>query len=390
MLTRKRADLFIGETSGRALSRVNGKADASRTKYDLLLNLEPSKVLIARGFVLDEVGICGDVAAARLIPRTWLELGGWNDVQNEAPPDSFWRTLVADRDGEGNDPPPWYRRICQYMFRLADGSSAHIDLAPMVGPSHASNLARVFMRRVYATIWNRRVMQTAINHSLGLIPAQAQTGDLICILEGCSVPVVVRMRGKTASDGNTSSRESVRCAEPERVQETQDHYGIYLEPYLALLRALRMHGEINRVAKADEVLFLPESRAERLDCYTRQPLEVGVSMGEETQDKKPVKQTKNIQQQCKSVRAAEANIPSSDRAERENKNSQETTSVHKNLEGENLERIASITTRSVSDRERIDVECTLIGECYMDGVMDGEAMDVTMEGGIKLLNFGIS
>jgi hypothetical protein len=47
-------------------------------------------------------------------------------------------------------------------------------------------------------------------------------------------------------------------------------------------------------------------------------------------------------------------------------------------------------TPSYLEMPKVEFECTLIGECYMYGVMDGEAMEMTRSGGIATINFGIS
>ena len=41
-------------------------------------------------------------------------------------------------------------------------------------------------------VWMRRLMLTAQRNILGLVPDDADQGDCICILFGCSVPVVLR------------------------------------------------------------------------------------------------------------------------------------------------------------------------------------------------------
>ena len=48
------------------------------------------------------------------------------------------------------------------------------------------------LRRVQASTWNRRFIITQDTKKLGLAPAEAKVGDWICMLWGCSVPVVLR------------------------------------------------------------------------------------------------------------------------------------------------------------------------------------------------------
>jgi hypothetical protein len=56
---------------------------------------------------------------------------------------------------------------------------------------------RTYLKRVQAIVWNRRFfeckMSTAPYRTLyGLCPRDTQVSDLVCILYGCSVPVVLR------------------------------------------------------------------------------------------------------------------------------------------------------------------------------------------------------
>lgn len=43
--------------------------------------------------------------------------------------------------------------------------------------------------------WNKRLMITKL-HSIGLAPEQAMVEDVICLLWGCSVPVILRKKGQ--------------------------------------------------------------------------------------------------------------------------------------------------------------------------------------------------
>ena len=49
------------------------------------------------------------------VPLQWMELAGWQD-SSVSPPDAFWRTLIADRDAGGGNPPLYYEIACQQAF----------------------------------------------------------------------------------------------------------------------------------------------------------------------------------------------------------------------------------------------------------------------------------
>ena len=69
-----------------------------------------------------------------------------------------------------------------------------------------------FYRRVQAVIWNRSLMRTK-NRALGLVGKGARQGDLICVLYGCSVPVVLRKHVKSTGEILTEEEELVNDQE---------------------------------------------------------------------------------------------------------------------------------------------------------------------------------
>lgn len=85
-----------------------------------------------------------------------------------------------------------------------------------------------FLRRVQSVVWKRSLISTSREHFLGLAPSKAKEGDLICILYGCSVPVVLRrMCGEASEDipiyptrGTTTNEDIV----PRVSSNKNDHY----------------------------------------------------------------------------------------------------------------------------------------------------------------------
>ena len=59
-----------------------------------------------------------------------------------------------------------------------------------------------FLDRVEAVLWNKRfiTLKTVISdlEQFGIAPPRAEVGDLICVLLGCSVPVVLRRHDTAA------------------------------------------------------------------------------------------------------------------------------------------------------------------------------------------------
>jgi hypothetical protein len=124
-------------------------------------------------------------------------MGQWESRKGRAP-DSFWRTLIADRGPHGNNPPTWYRRAFEYAIKLSGSGDVNIQQLVHFG---RSSMATYFLRRVQSVIWNRRFAVTDRPGGFALLPASAKEDDLIFVLYGCSVPVVLRREpGSADSD----------------------------------------------------------------------------------------------------------------------------------------------------------------------------------------------
>ena len=145
--------------------------------------------MFVQGFIIDEVRKKGPYAPDGIILNEWLAAGGWDDHTAE-PPDQFWRTLVADRGPNGLNPPTFYPRACK-AARNQSVKGSHISTSSLVHYGKSTIVAK-FARRVQEVIWMRRLITTE-RDLLGLAPAETKKRDLICILYGCSVPVVLRM-----------------------------------------------------------------------------------------------------------------------------------------------------------------------------------------------------
>lgn len=108
--------------------------------------------------------------------------------------DKLWRTLVAERGADGRNPPAWYERACYYCL-VHDSPNGHINSSELLRKTQP-NIVRDFLKRVQAVTWNRRFLEAKSTkgsdrlHGLG--PHTALRGDLVCLLFGCSVPVILR------------------------------------------------------------------------------------------------------------------------------------------------------------------------------------------------------
>jgi hypothetical protein len=162
-----------------------------------------SERMTVEGFVLDKIGEIWDSGEFGNVPTDWLKAGHWED-DNKVPPDELWRTLVADRNAEGYDPDRWYPLVFQSAVKER-GISYGFETYRLIHESASAKVTELF-RRVQAVVWNRRLIRTGSQFMpwltkrhdrkspgvLGLAPNDARKDDLICIIFGCSVPLVLR------------------------------------------------------------------------------------------------------------------------------------------------------------------------------------------------------
>ncbi|KAI1163236.1 hypothetical protein F5B18DRAFT_621137 [Nemania serpens] len=169
-------------------------------------NMTPSHRLHAKGIIIGTIKWCSSPAAKGVITRTCLERGGWKfDGQSQHKvPDKLWRTMVVDRDADGNNTPLWYHRAALHAIALANNNG---DLATqellnkgdMVG-RRQSQIVTQFLKRVQGVTWNRRFIEGIPDNPLtkdaeplfGISSPETGRGDMICILFGCSVPCILR------------------------------------------------------------------------------------------------------------------------------------------------------------------------------------------------------
>lgn len=170
-----------------------------------------SGILKVSGFKLGVIEERSDVVMRGIIPGKWLEKLGWNKTANQnRVPDRLWRTIVADRNAEGGRTPGWYQRACLHCLRDAKITDTNGSLAANSTIARASSeMTREFVRRVESVVWNRRLFSAAPDKRLdrpddflffGLGPEETQDGDELCILFGCTVPVLLRKVRDTPPD----------------------------------------------------------------------------------------------------------------------------------------------------------------------------------------------
>ncbi|KAJ4420396.1 hypothetical protein N0V82_004385 [Gnomoniopsis sp. IMI 355080] len=197
---RKNADPLVGN-----LDNGEGTYSAAQSKKQNREEIKFKKrarlghySLYVRGFRFDKVDIVEQVSQQGAIPASWLELGGWETAIRPKspgtdpgiPPDALWRTLVADRGMYNQNPPYYYSRACKETIMKGALRSNAVDTTALIYNERNSIIAE-FCRRTQCVIWNRAMIKTKNGH-LGLVSPNVKKGDLVCIIYGCTVPVILR------------------------------------------------------------------------------------------------------------------------------------------------------------------------------------------------------
>ena len=184
---RTNADTLVGRPNQ---GKRNYNASSTTSVLGFCFGEDRKKLsLFVDGFIIDVVDRVEACAKDGKIPKEWLGTGAWNN-QSADPPERFWRTLVASRGPGGSNCPRFYPRACKSLksepYRGDISTKELLNKAP-------STIVTRFLRRVQAVTWMKRLITTRRDF-LGLAPEVCRKGDLICILYGCSVPIILRKR----------------------------------------------------------------------------------------------------------------------------------------------------------------------------------------------------
>lgn len=311
------------------------------------LYLQGAHCMHVKGFQLSSVLHISPTSQGGQIPKQWLKLANWENAGNaqtdEGPPEEFWRMLVADRGINARNPPSFYARACRESAAKGGLAGGTINTSDLIYNEQNSIVVQ-FCRRVQEVIWNKKLIVTA-DGRLGLASEQVDEGDLICILYGASVPVILRPQWKA----------------PREIAQEEDEAPLFHK--LDIMKRL--------VQKAI-------SRRRQKKAWAKLP-EVGI----------PKKGTKPARWGKREVRAfltkwrKDQGLPEKSLREKSEISSKEN--LRNDLKGKE----APITdaaprtsnkdanrkkTGESSERTCSDHYFIFMGECYIHGMMDGEAM----------------
>ncbi|KAI9733945.1 MAG: hypothetical protein M1834_002601 [Cirrosporium novae-zelandiae] len=171
-------------------------------RYSIPQQVQYDGTLHVKGFRLDRIKSSYQVLNG-VIDGKALALGGWpRQCNKKQVPDQLWKTLVADRGPNGTITPTWYRRACLECLAKVD-VNGNLSTKELLTNEHTPRQMVSFLERTTRVIWNRKFFSSFDDRRytfFGLGPSKTKNGDVICILFGCSVPVL--LREKRLQNGN--------------------------------------------------------------------------------------------------------------------------------------------------------------------------------------------
>ncbi|KXJ95160.1 heterokaryon incompatibility protein-domain-containing protein [Microdochium bolleyi] len=294
--------------------------------------------MFVRGFVLTEIEHTTDASQSGNIPEEWFKVAGWTPTSSAAgsdaatePPEAFWRTLVADRGKDGRNPPYYYSRACKESVKKGGYVSGAVNTADLINNERNSIVAQ-FCRRVQAVIWNRQLVKTKLGN-LGIARKDVAKGDLVCILYGCSVPVVLR--------------KHVKAGHKKQNEEEEDEKFPLLEKY-AQEKYIRRFIRNSKLRRKWEL---------RPNVVSEKDIAAGWRFGKE-----------EVREDIRRWRERRAKMLDKDHHE---------LPCRRREDGP--DRLAS---HSAKQKDKPELSCVehrpeyyeFLGECYIHGMMDGEAV----------------
>jgi len=189
-----------GETVKEMLPNCSAYDAAASTPAEVIFDIAGRR-LIAKGMMVDKIDRVFDKPTGYrggfVVPQQWKQ-AYYNPQEFE----TFWRTLVADRQqlSLGGEVEPdldadellFNRGFFDLYIAKAPSEWGEECMKWLEGDMTVPySSTSEFLKGVSRYNLNRRLVTTG-KSSMGLVPEVAETGDLVCVLMGCSVPVILR------------------------------------------------------------------------------------------------------------------------------------------------------------------------------------------------------
>jgi hypothetical protein len=203
-------DDLLGPVMGQTYNASRGVAIKARRLPQAI------DILEVKGILLGTIEtFTASAVHSGMLTKNSLSMLGWCGTLETGIDDRLWRTLVANRDPDSRIAPTWYRRACALALTKIDGDG-HLDSAALIADKSQPSTLISYLRRVLVATENKKIFRctknTTSDDSTGAKEgAQEQAKEQIheaivglgpedmgsvgqqwvCILYGCSVPVIL-------------------------------------------------------------------------------------------------------------------------------------------------------------------------------------------------------
>lgn len=348
-MTRKNADSLVGlpprriyRAAGTRVLTDNFRMEDGITRYsqDEDLNGLHYHSMFVEGFILDNVKQLYYPSQQGNIPKDWLRSA---KDQNGQLSDEFWRTIVVDRSPSGDNAPRYYPRLVDHALKQGVRGDS-LNTKDLVNWGNCTIVGEV-LRRVQSSIWNRRLVRTE-GQRFGLAPELADREDLICILYGCSVPVLLRKFTKTPEE--VAEEERQRQEKKEKLKQKR------------MAEAAKKIWQVWRDISA--------RRKEKQPNPPKQP--------EPSKQTDSPRQTRNLGKRSRASEGSGSLRKKQKQAKASNSAPGPASRQHPGNQGEPPSAKLDTERKPIKVKVESDpnVYYQLIGECYIDGMMNGEAL----------------
>ncbi|KAI6082596.1 heterokaryon incompatibility protein-domain-containing protein [Hypoxylon rubiginosum] len=203
---RVNADSLVGKPSQGIYNAHNGTIADVRFGIDDATKTYTGS-LFAKGIILGEIKRLSTRMADGIVLKECLEMIEGilfdDDGTVRGISDPLWRIMCANRNAGGDRAPSLYRLSLLQLLRQSSSLNSidTEDCLTLTQPRHVEE----FLKRVQAVVWNRRIFRSQGPADLqgdliGLAPQHTRLGDRVCILYGCSVPVILRAHRQSATN----------------------------------------------------------------------------------------------------------------------------------------------------------------------------------------------
>ncbi|KAF1810043.1 HET-domain-containing protein [Eremomyces bilateralis CBS 781.70] len=177
-------------------TRQNNIYDRQHGETRLVLSELFDGTIIIEGIVLGKVKSLSPRMVPGVIPWEVLEMAGfphtnaYEDLTLDMLPDRIWRVLTADNTSQSTE--ALDKSYCLRALQLRD-FHGDIHLRELIDDPNTPKDLVPYLQRVQDTVWNRKIFTGGADERfIGLCSQKTLENDLICILHGCSVPVILR------------------------------------------------------------------------------------------------------------------------------------------------------------------------------------------------------